>query len=355
MLSREDTLINKIGLVYNLKSGGRESDADEEYDEPETIAVLSETVKQMGFEVLGFEQGSDLAYRMNQTKPDFVINIAEGIGRGRGRESQVPCIMETMHLPYSGSDPVALGVTLDKYFCSKILRSSGVPVAMAFSAYNKKTFDEQSTFIDSSKRYIVKPRWEGSSKGIFNNSIVYGHDEILKKVTECYRLYGQPAVIEEYIPGDEVTVGVCGNVSPGILAVMQIRPRVKKQDFIYSLEVKRDWRKQVEYCLYKSDQRIMSKIQNYALKAFDVLGIHDLCRIDFRVDADGVPKIIDINPLPGLSPEYSDLPIMCGLAGMPYKELVSEYLSESLKRYGLLAADKQGGNSAQSAACCSGK
>jgi D-alanine-D-alanine ligase len=327
--------IRTIGITFNLKKYDANDDRYEEYDEVATIVALKNEIERYGFKVVLFEQDKNLCRRIIANKPDFVLNIAEGIGNSRGRESQVPCILESLGIPYSGSDPVALGTTLDKYLTNFILKSSGIPVPLMFLASNVADAERLRHIFRLKRSFIVKPRWEGSSKGIFSSSLVKNIPELKRQVSFIIQRYMQPALIEEFLEKDEITVGVAGDKKPYLLGMMRICPKQASKFFIYSIETKRNWQSAVEY---QPQQMILKKIQNKieasALAAFRILELRDIARIDFRLDSNTTPKIIDINPLPGLSPHYSDLPIMYTLKGKTYSELIKTLLRESLRRYG---------------------
>lgn len=328
--------IRTIGLTYNLKKKGARLDEHEEYDEIETIDAIKKEFIRLGFKVQLFEQGKDLSERILKKKPDFIFNIAEGIGASRGRESQVPCILESLGLAYSGSDPVSLGITLDKYYTSVFLRTEGLPVPDMFMVKDDDEAAALGRLFNGRKRYIIKPRWEGSSKGIFLRSVIKEHKEMKERAREIFTRYRQPAIIEEFLEGEEITAAVIGNGPARVLGMMKIVPTdVAQKDFLYSIETKREWKKKVRYEPEESVPReTRERIKEYAVRAYRALELRDISRIDFRLDAKRLPKIIDINPLPGLSPAYSDLPILYRLKGGTYPELVRMILKESFKRHG---------------------
>jgi D-alanine-D-alanine ligase len=185
---------------------------------------------------------------------------------------------------------------------------------------------------------LVKPRWEGSSKGVFGDSLVRTPQELVGRVRRIWERYSQPALAESFLPGHEFTVGVLGNEHPRIAGMMRIScPSQKEGPFLYTLENKREWE---ERMLYEGPDTIAPSLrealERSALQAFRVLELRDVSRIDFRLDAAGIPRVIDVNPLPGMSPAYSDLPILCRLSGGTYPELVRAIVEEALKRNGLL-------------------
>lgn len=324
-----------IGITFNLKANHRAGDSYEEYDERATITALTHELIHFGFKVVLLEQTDALATRLLRVKPDFVFNIAEGRGASRSRESQVPCLLESLNIPYSGSDPLSLALTLDKFLTHKILMSCHVPVPRVFMLTGRAGLSQLKNIFSTHTRLIVKPRWEGSSKGIFNNSIVEGYARLSERVNRIFRDYRQPALVEEFLEGDEVTVGVCGNKPARVLGMMRISPRVKRGYFLYSQENKKEWKTKIVYdpgCDLSGSVR--AKLNTYALRAFDALGLRDISRIDFRLSARGVPKIIDVNALPGLSPHYSDLPILYRLNGGSYRSLIRSILAAAFARYG---------------------
>lgn len=334
---RQERPIRTIGIVFNLKKNGQ-GDEEEEYDEPETIEGLQREIERCGFMVRLFEQNERLIEDLTRERPDFVFNIAEGIGKSRGRESQVPSILESLGIPYSGSDPIALGITLDKYLTNRILQSANLPVPLMYMAKDEEGLTNLRDIFDGERPFIVKPRWEGSSRGIFLNSVVKDFDELKERIVHLHSKYCQPALIEEFLEGEEITAAVCGNTSPYLLGMMKIVPSDQSQGyFLYSLETKREWETKV---LYEPQEKIRAHIQalvaEYTLTAYRTLELKDFARIDFRVGKGDIPKIIDINPLPGLSPRYSDLPILYRLRGKSYSELIETLLKESFGRYGFV-------------------
>ncbi|MFH1878965.1 MAG: ATP-grasp domain-containing protein [Candidatus Omnitrophota bacterium] len=325
-----------ICVVYNLKDKSKPDDSQEEYDEIETIEGLKEEIEKNGFSVSLLEQDHDFLKKMNEIAPDFVFNIAEGKGATRSRESQVPCMLESLNIPYSGSDPVALGITLDKYMTNIVLKAAGIPVPDAFMARNTMEIKPLRDIFEGNGAFIIKPRWEGSSKGIFSDSLVGDFEALERKAEKLFTFYSQPVIIEEFLEKDEITAGVYGNSEPRILGMMKIVPREKESSFfIYSIENKRDWERKIKYESAESiPLETQAMIKEYAARAFRALELRDVARIDFRLDKNSIPKIIDINPLPGLSPRYSDLIIMYRLGGGEYPSLINKILTAALTRNG---------------------
>lgn len=329
-------VISKAGLCFNIKGQGATSDDDAEYDEPATIEFLRDQIASLGLSVTLYEQDDTLFERLRADRPEFVFNIAEGIGQGRSRESQVPILLEWLKIPYYGSDPLALGITLDKYLTNVCLARAGITVPTMVVVADGSLLSRRADLFDG-RRYIVKPRWEGSSKGIYERSLVSTFDAARDAIAFINKHYAQPAVMEEFIDGEEITVGVVGNAAPVILGAMCIRPVERDKPFIYSIEHKRTWRDTIRYSLAKDvlSAPVLATVSSTVLGAFHHLELRDAARIDVRLDAKGKAHVIDVNPLPGLSPEYSDLMLMTHLQGQDFSEIVRHIIRTALLRNGL--------------------
>jgi len=328
--------IKTIGIAFNLKRDSR-SDTQEEYDTLETIHAIRGELLRQGFKVVLLEQNGRFLRALLKADPDFVFNMSEGIGKSRSRESQVPCILESLGIPYSGSDPIALGIALDKYLTSRLLDSADIPVPLMYLVGSEREISALPDIFARSSSFVVKPRWEGSSKGVTHDSVVRDRASLRGKCRDIFSRYRQPAVIEAFLEREEITVGVYGNhPAVRLLGMMEIAPQNASDTlFLYSLENKRNWRTTVRYLPQDSlSPALRSSIQEYACKAFQALELRDIARIDFRVDKHGTPRIIDVNPLPGLSPVYSDLPILCNLNGKTYQTLIQSIVASAFKRYG---------------------
>jgi len=333
--------VKTVGITFNLKTG--HSEEEEEYAPLETILALKTEVERYGFDVLLFNQDDNFLESLSKNRPDFVLNIAEGRGNTRSREAQVPCILESLGIPYSGSDALALGMTLDKYTTGQYLRARGVavPGQVLLDRLDRLEDPMLETLFRENRRYIVKPRWEGSSKGVFADSVVSNPSKLRERARFILKRYDEPALVEEFLPNDEVTVAVAGNGRPRTLGIMRILPREECEGvFLYSIERKRQWRECMRY--ENGDALplpVRRAIEAEALKAFEALELRDLARIDLRLDWDGMPRVIDVNPLPGLNPEFGDLPILFELNGGDYQSLIRILLEEAFSRCGLLWKD----------------
>jgi D-alanine-D-alanine ligase len=240
-----------------------------------------------------------------------------------------------LDLPYTLSDPLTLAVTLDKAMARRIV-SPEIPVARAVLVEEER---DQQNLADLDFPVVAKPNDEGSSKGIRRGSLCRN---VAEAVFECRRLgveYACPVLVEEYLPGTEVTVAVCGNgKSRRVLGMMEIAPTVEAPEpFLYSIEMKREWRTRVRYYIPpRLSPAIIETLIAYAVSACCLLGCRDLARIDFRLDREGRPRFLECNPLPGLDPENSDIVILTRRT-LTYQNLVQGILQEAARRHGMIA------------------
>jgi D-alanine-D-alanine ligase len=327
----------RIGLSYDLKEAialqqGSCDDAYEEYDSSETVELIATSLEAEGHTVTMLGGGRQFLSKILREKVDFVFNIAEGRGTYRSREAQVPSILEMLDIPYSGSDPQCLAICLDKALTKKLVALEGVSTP-TWRVIN----DTQELREIESCRFpfpaIIKPAYEGSSKGIRLTSVVENAKQAIEVIESLLDKYHQPAMIEKVILGDEVTVGIVGNSPPKILGVMRILPKQRNDYFLYTLEVKRNYLELVDYeCPAGLEEKVLQRIQASSLKAFQALGCRDFARLDFRISAGGVPYFLEINPLPGLG-THSDLVIMARKMGWNHRQLISAALNAALERY----------------------
>ncbi|MBN2187062.1 MAG: D-alanine--D-alanine ligase [Dehalococcoidia bacterium] len=326
-----------IGLSYDLKESihlaqGHPEDALEEYDSPETVTALATTIEAQGHSVIRLGGGEEFLSTITRHRVDLVFNIAEGLGNYRSREAQVPAILEMLDIPYSGSDPQCLAICLDKPLTKKLVASEGVSTP-DWRVITDRREIRQISSCDFPFPAIVKPAYEGSSKGIRLTSVVEDAKQAIEVIESLLEKYQQPAMVEEIILGDEVTVGIIDNSPPKTLGMMRILPKQRDSYFIYNLEVKRNYLDLVEYeCPAHLEDKILQCIKVSSLKAFEALGCRDFARLDFRISTAGVPYFLEINPLPGLG-THSDLVIMAKKMGWRHRQLISAVLNAALERY----------------------
>ena len=328
----------RIGLAYDLKDKvpepqGKPEDALEEYDSLETVDAIAKAIEAQHHSVVKLGGGREFLNNVLGQRVDLVFNIAEGLGNHRSREAQVPSVLEMLGVPYSGSDPLCLAVSLEKPLAKRLVSFSGVatPRWQVVSDTRQLKEVEWSQF---SLPAFAKPAHEGSSKGIRITSRLENSPQIVEAVTGLLEYYQQPVMVEEFISGEEVTVGVIGNSPPKVVGIMRVVPRKKTDCFVYSLEVKRDWESLLTYeCPALLGKGVLQDIADSSLKAYEALGCRDFARMDFRISPDGTPYFLEINPLPGLNPKSGDLPIMAGKMGWTYEALISAVLNAALQRY----------------------
>jgi D-alanine-D-alanine ligase len=328
----------RIGITFDLKDPsltGRSDlpdDAQEEFDSPATIEAIATAIRGRGHEVLLLGDGRDFLHRVLADPPDLVFNFAEGQGVGRSREARVPAVLEMLGIPYTGSDPLTLAVTLDKDCAKRLAASYGVCVPPGVVIEPGQRADEALGGAALRFPVIVKPAWEGSSKGIRQRCVVERLPELAAVVESVRRDHRQPILVEEFIQGEELTVGVLGNDPPRAIGVLRVVPTQPTDHFVYGLEVKRDYRNRVRYeSPPKLAIELLQRVQAAAVHAYRALGCRDVARLDFRV-RDGVPYFLEVNPLPGLHPEDSDLVILARLQGLPYEQLIVAILDAALQR-----------------------
>jgi D-alanine-D-alanine ligase len=326
----------RVGLSFDLKTAlvGRHGveDALEEYDSPETVAIISAALASAGHKVVQLGGGTMFLDNIRNEKVDIVFNIAEGRGTHRSREAQVPSVMEMLDIPYTGSDPQTLAICLDKPVTKKLVVAAGV-ITPAWTVIKDARELAAARWGEFVFPVIIKPAYEGSSKGIRLTSLALDSRQAEDEAARIMADYRQPVMIEEFIDGEEVTVGVIGNAPARVLGIMRVVPRKQPEHFIYSLEVKRDYLNLVDYeCPAALARDILEKLEESGLKAFRALGCRDFARIDYRISRDGTPYFIEINPLPGLG-TYSDLVIMATMLGWTHEGLIRAVFDAALTRY----------------------
>lgn len=325
----------KVGFTFNVKrikptADGAE-DTEAEYDSPSTLQAIREAIASHGHEVVDLEATPELPMVLATTQVDIVFNVAEGF-RGRNRESQVPALLELLDIPYTGSDPATLSLALDKALAKKVVRAAGIDTPN-FQLMNtgRERLDKQFT------RWplMVKPVAEGSSKGVVSKSVCNTEAELREVVKEMVERYKQPALIEEYIGGREFTVGLLGERRPEVLPPMEIVFTDKSDSTpIYKFEDKLEANDRIRYeAPAKLLPAQLERMRAAARGAFMALGCRDVARIDFRMDDEGRIYFLECNPLPGLTPGWSDLVLIAQGEGMDYHTLIGEILSGAIRRY----------------------
>lgn len=323
-----------IGLCYDLKSdylaAGFTPEQVMELDEESTIAGLEDALIENGHRVERVGRGVELARRLAAGERwDLIFNVAEGV-RGRSREAQVPAVCEMFDQPYTFSDPLTCAVTLDKPLAKRVVRDHGLPTA-PFAVVERLEDVER---IGLAPPLFVKPAAEGSSKGVTAQSRVSSREELRAACEDLLSRFEQPVLVESYLPGREVTVGVLGNDGDArVLAVMEVVFK-EGSDGDYTAQNKAEYEKLVEYRLLDGEP-LGQRAREVALGTYRALACRDVARIDLRCDASGEPCFLETNPLPGMNPVTSDLPIMSRLSGISYPELLGRIVEAAARRWGL--------------------
>jgi D-alanine-D-alanine ligase len=324
----------KVGFTFNVKrvvpGTGGEQDDEAEYDSPKTLQAIREAIASYGHEVVDLEATADLPLQLASTPVDVVFNIAEGF-KGRSRESQVPSLLELLGIPYTGSDPSALSVSLDKALAKRMVRTHGILTPDYLVMHTgKERLPRELGF-----PLLVKPVAEGTSKGVTRKSVVSDEGELREVAREMIAKYRQPALAEQYISGREFTVGLLGERRPRVLPPMEIVfLDATNPTPIYSFEMKQDWSREIRYEVpARLGERELDRLERAARETFSALGCRDVARIDFRIDPEGRIFFIECNPLPGLTPGWSDLVLIAQAAGIEYRALIGEILSFAVRRH----------------------
>lgn len=334
----------KVALTYNLKREVKDRDLPHDYysefDSEETIKSIVDALRAGGHEVYLVEADKGLLNWLQNNRVDIVFNIAEGL-HGASRESQVPAILDFLNIPYTGSGVLALSVALNKALAKKLFGQADIPTPK-YRLF--KTPDDISD-VDLKYPLIVKPNSEGSAKGISISSVVWNKIELIREVECTHKTYNQEIIVEEFIEGKELTVGILGNGSPFVLPILEIDFSSCKRsgEFFYTWKVK-EYEKEVDeslgltpiwHCPARLTEEESRKVIDVALRAHSLIGCVDFSRIDIRLSKDGIPYVLEVNPLPGLDPKDSNLPYIAERAGLSYADLINKILELALERHKL--------------------
>jgi D-alanine-D-alanine ligase len=323
----------KVGFTFNLKRirplDSNDDDREAEFDSRATIDAIIGAIASHGHEVVEIEATPELPSIIGSMPLDIVFNIAEGM-HGRNRESQVPAILELLNIPYVGSDPAALSICLDKVLAKKMVRQAGIHTAdFIVMRTGKERLPRNLHF-----PVIIKPVAEGSSKGVMGMNVVQDEADLRRLSRELLLKYHQPVLVEEYLSGREFTVGLLGENRPKVLPPMEILFNNEEDRFpVYAFEHKLDTNKSISYQVPANiDRSLQKNLEHVARCAFTALGCRDVARVDLRLDRNERIHFIECNPLPGLTPGWSDLCIIGEAAGMDYRTLIGEIMAPAIRR-----------------------
>ena len=335
----------RIGLAYNQKPDAANSaaqpssinDAFAEWDDPSTIAAVEQALGLFG-SVVRLEADQSFPQQVALARPDLVFNIAEGL-RGQSREALVPAICEYLNIPYTGSDPLTLGLALQKARTKEILAYRGVPTAPFVCVETPRDLERLRLPFP----VFVKPVAEGSGKGVFSNNLCDTPARLRERALFLLERYAEPVLVETYLPGPEFTVAILGNGAaayclPVIGFDFSALPPGAPP--VYGYEAKWVWdRPEAPLAIFQCPALVpaglYAEIERTALDAYHALDCRDWCRVDIRVDRFGVPNILELNPLPGIIPDpamNSCFPKAARAAGLSYEELIRDVVRIAWRR-----------------------
>lgn len=318
----------RIGMTYDLKSyylaHGFTPEQAAEFDCEETIDAIAAALENVGYAVDRIGCLDELLPRLlNGDRWDLVFNIAEGV-YGIGREAQIPALLDAYRIPYTFSTTETLAVALDKGLTNAVMKGHGIPVADF--AVVRKPSDIAKIKMDFP--LFAKPVAEGTSKGITANSVIRSRQELESVCLSLLAQFNQPVLVETYLPGREFTVGLLGSGDKAqVLGVMEVSLGGNAEQEGYTFENKQLYADRVAYKIVDEPD-----VAELALQAWQTLNCLDAGRADIRLDADGKPRLMEINPLAGLNPSYSDLCILCRQQGFPYDRLIQAIVASALER-----------------------
>lgn len=324
----------RVGLTFDLRDEylalGYTEDEVAEFDSNDTIDQLESALGRLGFETDRIGHIRSLAKRLTAGERwDFVFNIAEGL-EGRSREAQVPALLEAFGVPYTFSDPLVLALTLDKAMAKRVARDQGVVTTPFFVVRDEADIAR----VDLPYPVFAKPLAEGTGKGVDGRSKVKAESDLAPICRDLLTRFRQPVIVEPFLSGREFTVGITGTGDEAeIIAVLEVVLLENAEADVYSYVNKEECESRIHYRLAHDEEA--KQAGETALAAYRALECRDAGRVDLRSDAKGVPHFMEVNPLAGLHPSHSDLPILAGLAGMSYDALISRIVESCLKRHHL--------------------
>lgn len=322
-----------IGLTFDLRRHyqqlGFSQEQTAEFDSEQTIDCLVQAIKNTGCTVSLIGNIRSLVERLAAGVTwDLVFNISEGL-YGRSREAQIPALLEAYAIDYTFSDPLTLALSLDKAIAKAVVRAHGVPTPDYIVI---DSMDFTSFMPLKGRPLFIKPLCEGTGKGIDTDSIVYSEAAFKNRCQFILNTYNQPAIVEDYLPGREFTVGVIGTgKNARAVGTLEVKLLDNADPLVYSYANKEFCEERVKYELCR-DEAIEKEASEIAVAAYRAIGCRDAGRVDLKGDSNGHLSFIEINPLAGLNPSHSDLPILCALNGIGYDELISSIIQSALMR-----------------------
>jgi D-alanine-D-alanine ligase len=321
-----------VGMTYDLRQDYMDLGLSEEdlaeFDSPRTVEGIETALRELGYQTERIGHVRHLAARLSAgDRWDLVFNICEGLG-GYGREAQVPALLEAYGLPFVFSDPLVMALTLHKGMTKHVIRDLGLPTPDFVVVEDISAV----AAIDLPYPLFAKPVAEGTGKGITAASKILDREQLHRVCGQLLAAYGQPVLVETYLPGREYTVGILGTGSAArVIAVMEVVLLANAEAEVYSYTNKEYCDDRVVYRLAEGPEA--EKSGEVALACWRGLGCRDGGRVDIRVDGRGAPNFMEVNPLAGLHPEHSDLPILCNLAGVSFTQLIDSIMQSAVARF----------------------
>jgi D-alanine-D-alanine ligase len=353
----------KIAVLANIKDDnqpkpeGVPPDAFADYDHIETVDAIRAALETDGHKTVFIHANRELPYALRREKPDICFNIAEGLG-GDAREAQVPALLELLGIPYTGSRVLTNGISLDKTLTKRIWRDRRLPVA----PFQEFTFGDEPLRPELKFPLFVKPAREGTGMGVDMKAIVNSEAELRERAGYIIHTYHQPALVENFLPGREFTVGILGRADAKLYGrhpewyekdgfhrfpVLELDTGNTAGPWVYTNEAKS---KEVGpadnpgyFCPANIDPELEKKLKHLAYRAHNIINAVDVSRTDIRLDEEGNPRLIEINTLPGLTPDYSDLCLQAKAEGIAYEDLILEILYLGASRWGMIEPREDAG------------
>ncbi|MFO1096477.1 MAG: D-alanine--D-alanine ligase [Planctomycetaceae bacterium] len=324
----------RIGLTYDLRSeylaAGYGEEETAEFDRPDTIEAIESALRDLGHQTDRIGHIRQLVQRLAAgDRWNLVFNICEGL-RGPAREAQVPAILDAYDIPYTFADPLVMSVCLHKELTKMIVREHGLATPRSLVVEDIRSLDDHHL----SYPLFIKPVGEGTGKGITAASKIDHLEQLIAGCRELLSRFRQPVLVEEFLPGREFTTGLVGTGDNAqVLGTLEIVLLAGAEPEVYSYVNKERCEELVEYRLVRAtDDAEVAAAEALALAAWRALDGRDAGRIDLRSDALGQPQFIEANPLAGLHPQHSDLPMIATAVGMPYIELIRRIVNSASRR-----------------------
>lgn len=323
----------RIGLAYDLRDDylamGYTEEETAEFDQPATIEAIEGALRRLGHETDRIGHVKALAGRLVAgDRWDLVFNIAEGL-HGIAREAQVPALLDAYAIPYTFSDPLVQALSLHKGLTKRALRDGGLPTPDFREVHEAADI----AAVDLPFPLFCKPLAEGTGKGVDGASLVRSPGDLRATCERLLARFRQPVLVEAYLPGRELTTGITGTgAAARVVGTMEVILGERAEPGAYTYANKELWEDRVQYRLVTAQDPVVAKAEAVALAAWRLLGCRDGGRLDLRCDAAGDPQLMELNPLAGLHPGHSDLPIICRMAGLPYDELIRRIVDSAAAR-----------------------